>query len=79
MGDSYISLEHVMLVLVDTKFFPKSIQDYFKTHKFNRALLLEHIKVIRKGKTVKEKNAENQYQVLEKYCIISPNKRAKRT
>ncbi|MFA6066366.1 MAG: AAA family ATPase [Candidatus Babeliaceae bacterium] len=57
LKDSFISLEHVMLVLAEIKLLPVS-----------RAVLLNHIQTIRKGKTVKDKNAESQYQLLEKYC-----------
>jgi len=68
LQDSYISLEHVMLVISETKALPQPIRDFFKKHNLNRTLFLQHIKSIRKGKTVKEKNAESQYQLLEKYC-----------
>ncbi len=68
LGDSYISLEIILLALADTKNLPESIKDFFKKNQFNRAAILKYMQTLRKGKTVKEKNAENTYQMLEKYC-----------
>lgn len=68
LGDSYISLEHVMLEFSRTKYLSQNIQKFFKQKNFTVALIKEHINSLRKGKSVKEKNAESQYQVLDKYC-----------
>ena len=42
--------------------------DFFKRQGITDHAILSHMQEIRKGKTVKEKNAEKQYQILEKYC-----------
>ncbi|MBA3953809.1 AAA family ATPase [Candidatus Dependentiae bacterium] len=68
LGDTYISLESFVLSWTDTHSLPESIKSFFKSTQFTRKAVLSHIEVVRKGKTVKEKNAENQYQMLEKYC-----------
>jgi ATP-dependent Clp protease ATP-binding subunit ClpB len=68
LGDTYLSLEHILLALSATNRLPSSLQDYLRTHKFVRHTILEHMKTLRKGKTVQEKNAEKQYQILERYC-----------
>lgn len=68
LGDSYVSLEAFLLSWTETTYLPDSIKSFFKSAHFTRASVLNHLQVIRKGKTVKEKNAENQYQMLEKYC-----------
>lgn len=69
LKDNYVSLEHFLLCWASTSYLPANIKDYFKQTQFTKARILEHMKTMRKGKTVKDKNAEKQYQVLEKYCI----------
>lgn len=68
LGDSFISLEHFLLGWAITKDLPESIKQFFKKYSFTRDAILSHMKTLRKGKTVKDKSAEKQYQVLEKYC-----------
>ncbi len=68
LGDSYISLEHFLLVWATTTYLPQSIRDFFKQSHFTYTAIMNHMKTMRKGKNVKEKNAEKQYQILEKYC-----------
>ena len=68
LGDSYVSLEHFLIEWSETKYLPPSINAFFKKFGVNRATILGHMHAMRKGKTVKEKNAEKQYQILEKYC-----------
>lgn len=68
LGDSFISLEHFMLVWSATAYLPTALQEFFKQHNFNKKAILAHMQQLRKGQTVKEKNAESQYQILEKYC-----------
>ncbi len=41
---------------------------FFKQTGVTRQALLQHMQSMRKGKKVNEKNAEKQYQILEKYC-----------
>ena len=68
LKDEYISLEHFLLAWSSTQHLPSSIREFFKRLGFNRNAILNHMKEIRKGKTVTEKNAEQQYQILKKYC-----------
>ena len=68
LKDQYISLEHFFLCWAQGTYLPQSIQDFFKQSHISRAAILAHMQTMRKGKTVKEKNAEKQYQILEKYC-----------
>ena len=68
MGDRYVSLEHVLLQWISTKYLPEDVRNFFLQHALTKDKILEHMNVIRKGKTVDNKNAENQYQVLERYC-----------
>ncbi len=68
LEDSYISLEHIMLTFLQDNYLPQSILEIFKKNNFNKSSILSAIGTIRKGKKVKDKNAEKQYQILEKYC-----------
>ncbi len=68
LGDTYISLEHFLIRWSETRYLPSSIISFFKQSGITRQSILAHMQTIRKGKTVKEKNAEKQYQILEKYC-----------
>ena len=68
LGDTYISLEHFLLVFAQTKNLPESIQNFFRQSNFTKNQILSQMQKLRKGKTVKEKSAEKQYQILEKYC-----------
>lgn len=68
LGDTYISMEHFLLALASNKGLPVAIQQFFKQYALNKERLLAHIKMIRKGSSVQDRNAEKQYQLLEKYC-----------
>lgn len=65
--DSYITLEHILLALVSVK-LPTSVETYLKNHNFTQAALKKQMEKLRKGKNVTEKNAEKQYEILEKFC-----------
>ena len=67
MGDQYISLEHILLVLTMTPHLETAIKNFFKQAGFTAAIVKEHMKAIRKGKQVTSKNAEGSYSVLEKF------------
>lgn len=67
LGDSYISLEAFILGWTISKNLPDKIKDFFKAQGFTKDKILEHIKLIRKGKTVKEKGAESKYEILERF------------
>lgn len=69
LGDQYTTLEHVLLELATTQTLPESIKQFFTRHGLTKNAILNHMKEIRKGKAVDSKNAENQYQLLDKYCI----------
>lgn len=68
LGDNYISLEHFLLGWATTPFLPTSLTTLFKKVGFTENNVLSLMQTMRKGKTVQEKNAENTYQMLEKYC-----------
>ena len=68
MGDKYISLEHFLLQWATTPSLPESIKTFLRNHAFTHDAVRMYMQQIRKGKTVNDKNAENQYQILEKYC-----------
>jgi ATP-dependent Clp protease ATP-binding subunit ClpB len=67
LGDSYISLEHFLLEWSITHHLPLSIRNFFKQQNFNAGVVLKHMQAIREGKIVDNKNAEGQYQILEKF------------
>jgi ATP-dependent Clp protease ATP-binding subunit ClpB len=69
LGDQYISLEHILLEFAATKHLPEDIRAYFQQYRFTKVRVLDHMKTLRKGKTVNSKGAEKQYQILDKYCI----------
>jgi ATP-dependent Clp protease ATP-binding subunit ClpB len=68
LHDNYISLEHFLLVFTESSYLPGIIVKFLQDNGFNKQAIIGHMNIIRKGKTVKDKNAENQYQMLEKYC-----------
>ncbi len=68
LKDAYVSLEHFLLAFSETTYLPTSIRDFFKNSTFKRTNILAHMSTLRKGKTIQEKNAENHYQILERYC-----------
>jgi ATP-dependent Clp protease ATP-binding subunit ClpB len=68
LGDAYVSLEILLLELATGNYLPDSIKHVLEQGNFTKKKVLEHIKTIRKGKTVQDKNAEKQYEVLKKYC-----------
>jgi len=68
LGDSFVSVDICLLTMIKTQSLPRSIVEFFKKHGLTYNKALDLIKHIRGGKTVKDQNAENTYQVLEKYC-----------
>ncbi len=69
LGDAYVTLEHLMVQWWETSYLPVSLRSFFKQTGITRQTLLQHMSSIRKGKKVTDKNAEKQYQMLEKYCL----------
>ncbi|MGE0009623.1 MAG: ATP-dependent Clp protease ATP-binding subunit [Candidatus Babeliales bacterium] len=68
LGDAYISLEHFLLGWAQTNHLPASIRKFFKDHSFTKNKIVSYMQTLRKGKTVQDKSAEQQYEVLKKYC-----------
>ena len=68
LDDQFISLEHFLIVWSNTTTIPSSVLEFFKHHAFTKNIILELMNKIRKGKKVTDKNPENQYEILEKYC-----------
>lgn len=69
LGDHYISLEHILLAWITTDHLPDSIKSLFARAQVTREKVLSYMKTIRHGSTVQSKQAEGQYQILQKYCI----------
>ena len=67
LEDEYISLEHILLALTTTTHLSTAVRTFFKQVNFTHKAVAEQTKKIRKGKKVIDKNAEAQYQVLEKF------------
>jgi len=68
LGDQYISLEHLFLQWVSTNYLPPSIRSFFETYGLTKKEILKQMDHIRGGKSADNQNAENRYEILEKYC-----------
>lgn len=68
LGDTFVSLEIIMLQWATTAHLPARIRTFFKQAGFNKETVMERINTVRKGKTVQDRNAEKQYEALSKYC-----------
>ncbi|MEX2437696.1 MAG: AAA family ATPase, partial [Candidatus Babeliales bacterium] len=68
MGDSFVSLEHLLLEFAVTKHLPADIHVFFKEYNFTPDRIKDQMHSLRGGKPVTDKGAEQQYQVLDKYC-----------
>lgn len=68
LGDNYISLEHIMLGLSLTPSLPQSMKVLFQNYGFSKDKIVQYMKQIRAGRSADNKNVENQYQSLQKYC-----------
>jgi len=67
LGDEYISLEHILLGLATTTHISTAVRTFFKQVNFTTKTVTEQTQKMRNGKKVTDKNAEAQYQVLEKF------------
>lgn len=67
LKDEFITLEHFLLAWAKSTFLTQAIHSFFVKSGFTSQKITEHMQKIRKGKGAHSKNAENQYQVLEKY------------
>jgi len=79
LGDSYISIDIILLQWASTNHLPQAIRNFFSKYAFTREAVLTHIKTVRKGKTVKDKQTEKQASALTSYCqnITEQAKQAK--
>ena len=68
LGDQYISLEHLFLQWITTKHLPASIRSFFADYGLTKKEILKQMENIRRGRTADNQNAENRYEILEKYC-----------
>lgn len=68
LGDTYISLEHFLLCWSIIDYLPENVKNFFKRYGFTKDAILTRMKTLRKGRTVDSKGAEQQYEVLKKYC-----------
>ena len=66
MGDSYVSVEHLMLALIAAP--NKAIKQLFKTYGINRESFLSVLAPVRGNQTVNTDNPEATYDTLSKYA-----------
>ncbi len=66
MGDQYVSVEHIIMGLLDAG---DSVSSLMKDGGFNKKDLRAAIDELRKGTKVNSENAEDQYNSLERYAI----------
>ncbi|MFC2118896.1 ATP-dependent Clp protease ATP-binding subunit, partial [Bacteroidota bacterium] len=72
-GDDYVSLEHLILGIMNVK---DQVSSMLKDSGLNKTDIMIAINQLRKGEKVKSYSAENNYNALEKYAI-NLNERAK--
>ncbi len=65
MQDSYVSVEHILLALIDKA--EGSISDLFKRHNISKNAVLSALKNVRGSAQVTSDNPEDTYNVLKKY------------
>lgn len=66
LKDKYISVEHLLLVLSESK---SSAGELLKKHKIYKEDVLKVLKEIRGQQTITDQNPEDKYQSLERYAI----------
>ena len=66
MGDSYVSVEHLMLALIAAP--NRAIKQLFKTYGINRESFLSVLATVRGNQTVTSDNQEATYDTLNKYA-----------
>ena len=66
MGDSYVSVEHLMLALIVAP--NRAIKQLFKTYGINRESFLSVLATVRGNQTVTSDNPEATYDTLNKYA-----------
>lgn len=68
LGDEFVSVDIAILALTKMQHLPAPINQLFVNGNFNYKTIHAWLTNLRKGETVKSQDAENTYQVLEKYC-----------
>lgn len=69
LKDEFITLEHFLLgAAIGGAFLPTSVTSFLKEQGFTKDAVLSHMNKMRQGKKVTDQNAEQSYQVLEKFC-----------
>ncbi len=66
MGDQYVSVEHIVMGLLDVG---DTLSSLMKDGGFNKKDLKSAVEELRKGAKVDSENAEDQYNSLERYAI----------
>lgn len=66
LQDEYISTEHLLLALISTN---NNVGELLQEKNIDKEKMKAVIKDLRQGSQVTDKNAEDQYQVLEKFTI----------
>ena len=66
MGDDYVSIEHLLVALVENK---DNIGQLLRDQGLNKKDLILAINDLRNGSKVKSSGAESTYQALEKYAV----------
>jgi len=64
LNDEFVSAEHFLLALIDTK---SKITDALKVHGINKNKILDGMKQVRGNQRITSQNPENTFQALEKY------------
>ena len=65
-GDDYVAVEHILLAIVEGN---DDVSRILKDAGFRKRELVEAIKELRGGESVKDQNAESKYRTLEKFSI----------
>lgn len=73
LGDKFISVEHILIALTESK---DIIGNMMKDAGFNKKLVIDIIKELRKGSNVNSQSAEETYDSLNRYAI-NLNERAR--
>jgi ATP-dependent Clp protease ATP-binding subunit ClpB len=68
LQDSFISIDVIILTVTKMHHLTASIKNALAAGGFTYTAIQSWIKELRKGDSVKSQDAENTYQVLEKYC-----------
>jgi len=65
LGDEYVSVEHLLLAVLD---LPSRAKEIFKTFRVEKQNVMDILDAVRGGQRVTDVEPESKYQVLEKYA-----------